>query len=269
MTTVHDTTLITACKEGDMATVKELIQSPSFEWEKSIQWKDKDGNEMDTPIIFIAVDYHHLEIVKLLLDSEGADVNIKDTNDYSSLQLASFNGNLSMVQLLVERDAFVDQDALDLAKENGHAEIAAYLRQTIDYYVGMDDIDDIMMKASREGDINKVQELIANGYDFTKWKEEDGTYQEYSPVYVAMKNGHIDVIREFLQAGVEAELHSTHFHYDDTATNTPAELTEAEIAAIAEGAEFEEQAEILENIAEESKTDEEAEKENDTYEETS
>jgi hypothetical protein len=269
MTTVKDTTLITACKEGDMATVKELIRSPSFEWKKSIQWKDKDGNEMDTPIIFIAVDYHHLEIVKLLLDSEGADVNIKDTNDYSSLQLASFNGSLSMVQLLVERNAFVDQDALDLAKENGHAEIAAYLRQTIDYYVGMDDIDDIMIKASREGDINKVQELIADGYDFTKWKEEDGTYQEYSPVYVAMKNGHIDVIREFLQAGVEAELHSTHFHYDDTATNTSAELTEAEIAAIAEGAEFEEEAGILENIAEESKTDEEAEKENDTYDETS
>jgi ankyrin repeat protein len=250
MTAVNDTALITACKEGDMATLKELIQSPTFEWKKSIQWTDKDCNEMETPALFIAVDYRQLEIVKLLLDTEGADVNIKDSNDFSPLQLASFNGSLKMVQLLMERGATVDEDALDLAKEHGHVEIAALLRQTIDYYVGMDDIDDIMIKASREGDINKVQELIANGYDFDKWKEEDGTYQEYSPIYVAMKNGHIEVIREFLQAGVEAELHSTHFHYDDTSTQTPAELTQDQIAAIAEEAEQEEETE-KEDVTEE------------------
>ena len=245
---MDDATLITVCKEGDIATLEQLIQSPTFDWQKIVQWTDRDGNEMNTPVLFVAVDYQQLETIKLLLDVEGADVNIKDSNDYSPLQLASFNGSLEIVRLLVERGATVDEDSLDLAKEYGHVEIAAHLRHLIDYYVGMEDIDDIMIKASREGDVKKVQELIANGYDFDKWKEGDGTYQEYSPIYVAMKNGHIEVIREFLEAGVEAELHSTHFHYDDT---TPSLDNNDQLAAIIEEAQKEEEKAEKETLTDE------------------
>lgn len=212
--TVNDTALITACKEGDVDTVTSIIESPDFDWKKSLQWVDKDGNHMDTPAVFVAVDYNQMATVKLLLDADGADINIKDSNDYFPLQLASFNGNMEMVQLLLDRNASVDQDALDLAEEHGHGDVATLLRTKVDLYAGIDDVDDIMIKASRVGDVKKVQELIADGYDFDKWKEEDDSYQEYSPIYVAMKNGHIDVISEFLQAGVEAELHSTHFNHD-------------------------------------------------------
>ncbi|CAB9507129.1 Ankyrin repeat [Seminavis robusta] len=242
MASASDAKLIAACKEGNVSTLKELMQSDDFEWKKSLQWLDKDDNEMDTPAIFVAVDYGHMDAVKLLLEVESADINIKDSNDYSPLQLASFNGNMEMVQLLLEHGAVVDQDALDLAKEHGHGDIATLLRGKIDFYVGMEDVDDIMIKASREGDVKKVQELIADGYDFGKWKDSDGTYQEYSPIYVAMKNGHIEVIREFLQAGVEAELHSTHFNHD-VATPPATELTEEQIATIAEETAKEEEAE--------------------------
>merc|ERR1712228_317459 len=129
------------------------------------------------------------------------------------------NGSGPIIDLLLTNGAKVDQDAIDQAKENGHDEIHTLLRSKMDWYADLDpnDLDEIMIKASREGDVPKVKELIEKGYDMSKWKkvggEDDGSYQEYSPIFIALKNGHIDVIREFLEAGVEAELIETHFHH--------------------------------------------------------
>jgi len=225
--------MIVACKEGDAKTVSDLLQEDPGSFSRSIEWTDNDQKDLDTPPIFIAVDYGHLDVVKVF--AEAGDVNVVDSNDYTPLQWASWNGNLEMVKFFISKNARVDQGALDLAKEYQHNDIVKTLIQHIDYYAGLGgDIDEIMIKASREGDLAKVQELISDGYDFNKWMDEDGSYREYSPIYIAMKNGHVDLIREFMAAGVEAELHSTHFHYpeDDAAKAKPAELTEEQIAAI-------------------------------------
>ena len=228
-----DSKMIAACQEGDEAAVKILLQQQGFHWKKILCWKDKEDVELETPAIFIAIDFGRVEIVRILLDATSGDdlqqhVNIKDSNDYSPLTWASMNGHLPLVELLLEKGATVDQDAIDMAKENGYNEIHERLRAKMDWYADIDehDVDEIMIKASREGDVKKVQELIANGYNFDRWKnkksedakddgeEEEESYQQYSPIFFAMKNGHIDVIREFLQAGVEAELQETHFHHD-------------------------------------------------------
>ena len=234
MTTLNDASMIVACKEGDAKTVFDLLQHDPESFSRSLQWTDNDHKDLETPPIFIAVDYGHLELVKVF--AEAGDVNIVDSNDYTPLQWASWNGNLEMVQYFISKNARVDQGALDLAKEYQHNEIVNTLIEHIDYYAGLGgDIDEIMIKASREGDLAKVQELITDGYDFNKWMDEDGSYREYSPIYIAMKNGHVDLIREFMAAGVEAELHSTHFHYpedDNAAKPKPAELSEEQIAEI-------------------------------------
>ena len=247
MATLNDATLIVACKEGDSAAVTDLLSKDPDYFQRSIGWTDKEQQDLKTPPIFIAVDYGQVDVVNALLESAKADVNICDENDYTPLQWASWNGNEELVKLLISKGAQVHQDALDLAKEYGHNHIVPLLRQHIDFYAGLNgDIDEIMIKASREGDVEKVQELIAQGYDFDKWKNDDGSYQEYSPIYIAMKNGHVELIREFMQAGVEAELHSTHFHYPDEETPKPAELSEEQIAAITKAMAEEEDAEKAE-----------------------
>lgn len=248
MTTLNDTAdLIAACKEGNDSTVVDLLTNDPECYNRAIAWTDKDEKDLETPPIFIAVDYGQLTVVRVLAESSNADMNILDSNEYTPLQWASWNGNEEMVKLLIEKGARVDQGALDLAKEYKHKNIVALLMEHINLYEGLDgDIDEIMIKASREGDVKKVQELIRDGYDFDKWKDSDGSYQEYSPIYVAMKNGHIEVIREFLQAGVEAELHSTHFHYpEDEVIHKPAELTEEQIQAIIEAHKEEEEEQAL------------------------
>lgn len=254
MTTVNEATLIAACKDGDVATVIDLLSQDPECFSRRIAWTDKDQQDLQTPPVFIAVDYGHLDVVKAFLESQNADTNILDSNDFTPVQWASWNGNEEMVKLCIAMGARVDQEALDLAKEYDHKHIVALLMEKVDFYVGLDgDVDEIMIKASREGDVKKVQELIAEGYDFNKWKDEDGSYQEYSPIYVAMKNGHVEIIREFMQAGVEAELHSTHFHYpeDEKTKAKPAELTEEQIAA------------IIKASAEEEENEEEEEERND------
>lgn len=236
MTTLNDATMIAACKKGDADAVTNLLSNDPECYGRTIGWTDKELQDIETPPIFIAVDYGQMGVVDSMLNTVGADVNICDENDYTPLQWASWNGQEELVKLLIAKGACVDQDALDLAREYGHKHIQTILRQYIDFYTGLNDIDEIMIKASREGDVEKVKELIREGYDFDKWKEADGSYQEYSPIYVAMKNGHVEVIREFMQAGVEAELHSTHFHHpegDDQLAKS-AELSEEQLAAIAE-----------------------------------
>lgn len=236
--------MIAACKEGDTATMTDLLSKDPECYSRRIAWTDKDLKELETPPIFIAVDYGQLEVVRVLLESQNADINIVDANDYTPLQWSCWQGHESIVKLFVEMGARVDQDALDLAKEYKHTHIIPLLMDKVDFcYAGLEgDVDEIMIKASREGDVKKVQELIADGYNFDKWKDADGNYQEYSPIYVAMKNGHVDVIREFLEAGVEAELHSTHFHYPEEAKK-PAELSEEQIAAIIKAHQEEEEEE--------------------------
>lgn len=230
MTTLNEATIIAACKEGDVQILTELLEKDPEACHRSIAWTDKEQKDLDTPPIFIAVDYGHLEAVKVL--AEKGDINIADSNDYTPLQWASWNGNEELVKFLVSKGARADQDALDLAKEYEHNHIVELLTQHVDLYSDLGgDLDEIMIKASREGDLEKVQELIADGYDFNKWKGEDESYQEYSPIYVAMKNGHVKLIGEFMAAGVEAELHSTHFIYDADKPK-PAELSEEQIAEI-------------------------------------
>jgi ankyrin repeat protein len=248
MTTTEEYPLIVACKEGDAATVADLLSTDPECYSRPVAWTDKNQQQLETPPIFIAVDYNQVDVVRVFAESSTGDLNILDSNEYTPLQWASWNGNEEMVKLLIDHGARVDQGALDLAKEYKHKELVALLLQHINLYEGLNgDVDEIMIKASREGDVRKVQELIAAGYNFEKWKDEDGTYQEYSPIYVAMKNGHIEVIREFLQAGVEAELHSTHFHYPEEEEEKekikPAELTEEQIQAIIQAHKEEEEAE--------------------------
>ena len=69
-------------------------------------------------------------------------------------------GNLEVVQLLVrEGGAAVDEESLSLAREHSHQNVAIFLLEHIDLYAGLEDEDEIMEKACREGDVAKVRQI--------------------------------------------------------------------------------------------------------------
>jgi len=203
----EDKNIAKACMENDVDLVKQLLEQGT-DVKAPVAWTDKDGKEMETPPIFIAVDYNHIDALQVFLEQEGLEVDIKDDNDYSPLHYACFNGHLEIAKLLILKyNATADEEGLDLAKESGHDEIVKLMLEHVDLYSGLEgDVDEIMMKACREGDVTTVRKMMDEGYDYQKFKGEDGKYQQYSPIFMAMKNGHINIIQVFVEAGIEVEL---------------------------------------------------------------
>ena len=192
-----------------------------------LKWNDSDGQELCNPPIYIAIDYKLEELVTMMLPlydvptksvTENNDKTLASTlintlmsepdgkGGYTPLQWASWMGSLEIVKLLVSvGGAVVDEEAVSLARENDHHDIASYLQEHVDIYSNIDnnDLDTIMDKACRAGDTTKVGELLHNtNYNLDQWKDGEGKYLALSPMYMAMKFGHYDVVQLFMDRGV-------------------------------------------------------------------
>lgn len=135
----------------------------------------------------------HKDILNTLKEGDG---------DYSPLQWASWTGSLDIVKILLKGGASADEEALSLAREHGHTIVAEHLLNNVDLYSGLEgDTDAIMEKACREGDADMVRKLLERESDnIEKWRDEDGIY-----MYLAVKNGHVDVIQLFAERGVQRD----------------------------------------------------------------
>ena len=117
-----------ASVDGNAAIVSLLVQSGQSEVER----KDKDGFSA----LFMAVRERHLETVKILVEEGEADVNAKNgEGNWTPLQMASFNGDGTMVEYLLRRGASAeDKDdegwtALVHAAEEGHLHVVRLLEE--------------------------------------------------------------------------------------------------------------------------------------------
>jgi len=199
-----DATVADACASGQIQTVMDLIRGNDGLHLRRIKWSDSDGQELCTPLVFIAIDFGFEDLVKELLPLHKDIINTlqDEAGDYTALQWASFAGNLGIVKILVEMGgANPDEEALSLAREYNHPDVADYLLNKIDLYSSLDSNDEIMEKACREGDNNKVKELLDQGYDVSKFKDEEGKWLAFSPMFLALKNGHLEVVQIFAEMG--------------------------------------------------------------------
>lgn len=202
-------TIAQACSTGSIPTAVDLLSENNELCSASLSWFDSDGQELSTPPIFICIDYGHSELVAKLLPLHKDILNtLKDGDgDYSPLQWASWTGALDIVKILLKGGAKADEEALSLAREYGHNTVVEHLLNHVDLYSGLEgDTDAIMEKACREGDSDMVGKLLEDSYNIEKWKDEDGKYLAFSPMYLAVKNGHLDVVQLFAEKGVQMNL---------------------------------------------------------------
>jgi hypothetical protein len=110
------------------------------------------------------------------------------------------------VRILVEEGgAKVTENAMVLARDEGHSTVVDYLQQHVDWYAGLEgDADAMMEKACREGDLEKVRQLVdVENYNIEQWKGEDGTCIDLAPMYSAVRNGHVELIHYFGEKGMQ------------------------------------------------------------------
>lgn len=106
-----------ACMNGHLEVVKFLLE------------KGANINPLESMPLQIALGEGHSEIAKLLI-SKGANINSYDFPYGTPLGMAATNGNLEMVNFLLEKGALVNPpkgNPLNKAINNGHTDVAKIL----------------------------------------------------------------------------------------------------------------------------------------------
>ncbi|MFP3030404.1 MAG: ankyrin repeat domain-containing protein, partial [Wolbachia sp.] len=191
----------------------------------NINAKDVYGN---TPLHVAAQYSSNLEIVKFLLDKDISGINNITNNGWTPLHVAIQGNKLNTVELLLGRGADIEvrdiynQTSLDLATRKGYLDIAGILKQvqldrkllTIVESGGFNeakgliaqganiDTNDkngntLLYSAAEIGDLNLVKLLLDNGANI---EAKNGEYQA-TPLHGAVENYRIDVVKLLLNRG--------------------------------------------------------------------
>ncbi|KAJ6094564.1 hypothetical protein N7467_002077 [Penicillium canescens] len=150
----------------------------------------------------------HIDIVQLLI-GKGADVNAQDSSDGSAIEAASAHGHIDIVQLLIGKGADVnpqdssDCSAIEAASAHGHIDIVQLLiGKGADVNTQDSSGVSAIEAASAHGHIDIVQLLIGKGADVNT-QDSSGV----SAIEAASAHGHIDIMKLLLEngAGVNAQ----------------------------------------------------------------
>ncbi len=180
--------------------------------------KNNEKNEKynkNEPLVFLlhyAVDNGYFEIVEYLLQ-HGADVNLKDINGCTPLQIAVANSDndIEIVKLLIENGADINaQDEnnctiLDYAFNNNRIEI---IKEILKY----DNINDINKK--KYIDILLIYFSKYNDILSFRWLNEnfkinaniEDKKSRYTPLQIAVKNNNIEMVKLLLENHADVNL---------------------------------------------------------------
>ncbi len=237
-------TLLHFAASRDKLSVVEFL----FNNNANINAKDVYGN---TPLHVAAQYSSSLEIVKFLLDKDISGINNITNNGWTPLHVAIQGNKLNTVELLLGRGADIEvrdiynQTSLDLATRKGYLDIAGILKQvqldrkllTIVESGGFNeakgliaqganiDTNDkngntLLYSAAEIGDLNLVKLLLDNGANI---EAKNGEYQA-TPLHGAVENYRIDVVKLLLNRGANVNAEDkdnwTPLHYGAD-TNSP------------------------------------------------
>ncbi|KAJ4078218.1 hypothetical protein NW760_015285 [Fusarium oxysporum] len=160
----------------------------------------------------------NLRVVQLLLDN-GADVNAQGGKYGNALQAASFNGSLRVVQLLLDNGADVNGqggeygNALQAASSRGHLEVVQLLLDNgADVNSQGGEHGNALQVASSRGHLEAVQLLLDNGADVNG---QGGLYG--NAVQTAIIHDHQEVVQLLLDNGADFNAEGTWFGWHGNA----------------------------------------------------
>ncbi|RYP27389.1 hypothetical protein DL767_007708 [Monosporascus sp. MG133] len=182
--------------------ITEALLVPNEDWDDLSNEDLPDA--IDKDYIQLASDNGHVEVVKLLLE-KGADWTIRDSNGWTPLSVASDSGQVEVVKLLLEKGAdwsIRDSDGwtpLYAAAYNGHVEVVKLLLEKgADWSIRDSDGWTPLNIASDSGHVEVVKLLLEKGADWTI-PNNNGRI----PLHAASLNGHVDVVKLLLENGVD------------------------------------------------------------------
>ncbi|XP_010719967.1 caskin-2 isoform X4 [Meleagris gallopavo] len=208
--------LIQAVKNGDIPGVQKLVAKIKASKSKllgsakrlNVNYQDADG--------FSAL--HHaalggsLDLISLLLEAQ-ATVDIKDSNGMRPLHYAAWQGRVEPVRLLLRAAASVNMASLDgqiplhLSAQYGHYEVSEMLLQHQSNPCLINKAKKTPLDLACEFGRLKVAQLLLNSHlcvALLEGQSKDATDPNYTtPLHLAAKNGHKEIIRQLLKAGIE------------------------------------------------------------------
>ncbi|XP_057202672.1 caskin-2 isoform X2 [Triplophysa rosa] len=208
--------LLHAVKHGDLATTQKLLAKVKASKSKllgstkrlNINYQDPDG--------FSALHHAALtgttELLSLLLEAQAV-VDIKDSNGMRPLHYAAWQGKADSVLMLLRAGAAVNgashdgQIPLHLAAQYGHYEVSEMLLQHQSNPCVLNKGKKTPLDLACEFGRVKVAQLLLNSNMVASLLEGDQKDASDSncntPLHLAARNGHKDIIRLLLKAGID------------------------------------------------------------------
>ncbi|XP_070708029.1 caskin-2-like [Pempheris klunzingeri] len=209
--------LLVAVKSGDLLLAHKLLSKVKCNKAKllgstkrlNINYQDSDG--------FSALHHAALtgttELLSLLLEAQ-ATVDIKDINGMRPLHYAAWQGKADSVLLLLRAGASVNspsndgQIPLHLSAQYGHYEVSEMLLQHQSNPCLMNKAKKTPLDLACEFGRLKVAQLLLSSNMVTALLEGEGGLDgvdspSTTPLHLAARNGHKDIIKLLLKAGID------------------------------------------------------------------
>jgi uncharacterized protein len=174
------TPLHKACQGGSVEVAKLLLDAGAF--------VDAVTPTMGHSPIMDALWYKWPELVKLLVE-HGANLNFGTHYGFTLEDHLKFELNVNQG---AEKQKFVVmQETIDGSSKAAHNQIQS---QTV-------------MAATNQGDLETVRELISKGADVnTLYPHVNSFLDGHTPLLVAARDGHAEIVKELLQAGAKVRI---------------------------------------------------------------
>ncbi|MFZ4054877.1 MAG: ankyrin repeat domain-containing protein [Polynucleobacter sp.] len=161
-TPVHELDAIKAAKFNDTKGMAALLRQGLI----SPNMRDAKG----TPLLMLAIDDRSTEVIYLLMDTPGIDIDAANRKGENALMMAAIFGLIPEVKYLVENKAAIFNQSgwtpLHYAATTGQTEIVSYLIEQGAQVNALSESNTTpLMMAVRSGNIETVSVLLKNGAD--------------------------------------------------------------------------------------------------------